>query len=207
MPLKFAGSFCFLRRSIVEMNLFELFLGPLEKGGLDYMVTGSVAAMNYGEPRLTNDVDLILALTAESLHQLETAFPEDHFYRAPHEVLLAELARSQRGHTNIIHHDTGFRADIYFRAHDPLHVWAWPRRNRFEVHETLLAWFAPPEYVILRKLEYYQEGKSEKHLNDIRNILSQDAFDHLATSSDISDWAETLGLQNLWSQVRESAAE
>lgn len=32
-------------------------------------------------------------------------------------------------------------------------------------------WVAPPEYVILRKLEYYKEGKSDKHLTDIKNIL------------------------------------
>ncbi|HRI86647.1 MAG TPA: hypothetical protein PK869_00200, partial [Candidatus Hydrogenedentes bacterium] len=30
---------------------------------------------------------------------------------------------------------------------------------------------APPEYVILRKLEYFREGGSEKHLHDIRTML------------------------------------
>ena len=184
------------------MNLFSLFLGPLESAGLDYMVSGSVAAMNYGEPRLTNDVDLILALGPGSLDRLETAFPEAEFYRAPTEVLLAELARAQRGHTNIIHHETGFRADLYFRANDPLHAWAWPRRNRFEVADGLDAWFAPPEYVILRKLEFYQEGQSEKHLNDVRGILDQPEFAALASSSDIAAWAERLGIKTTWDQIR-----
>ncbi len=32
-------------------------------------------------------------------------------------------------------------------------------------------WIAPPEYVILRKLEYYREGGSQKHLDDIIGIL------------------------------------
>ena len=187
------------------MNLFELFLGPLEKADLDFMVSGSVAAMNYGEPRLTNDVDLILALTVESLSSLELAFSDDHYYRAPREVLLTEIGRSQRGHTNIIHHETGFRADIYFRAHDPLHAWAWPRRNRFAITEDLQAWFAPPEYVILRKLEYYKEGMSEKHLNDIRNILSQETYHHLTTSADIADWSTRLGLKALWHQFQEGS--
>ena len=31
---------------------------------------------------------------------------------------------------------------------------------------------APVEYVILRKLEYYREGGSDKHLHDISSILS-----------------------------------
>ncbi len=36
-------------------ELFLLFTGPLDEAGMAYMVTGSVAAMVYGEPRLTND--------------------------------------------------------------------------------------------------------------------------------------------------------
>lgn len=184
------------------MNLFSLFLRPLESAGLDYMVSGSVAAMNYGEPRLTNDIDLILALTPSSLKRLESAFPEADFYRAPTEVLLTELARAQRGHSNIIHHASGFRADLYFRANDPLHAWAWPRRRRFEVDDGLEAWFAPPEYVILRKLEFYQEGQSEKHLNDIRAMLDQPAIEHLRDSSDIADWTMRLGLNETWQRLR-----
>ena len=74
------------------MNLFTLFLGPLEQAELDYMITGSVAAMNYGEPRLTNDIDLILALPAASVPSLETAFPEEEYYRAPTEILLTDRA-------------------------------------------------------------------------------------------------------------------
>lgn len=44
------------------MNLFSITLRPLEIARLDYRISGSVAAMNDGEPRLTNDIDLILAL-------------------------------------------------------------------------------------------------------------------------------------------------
>jgi len=183
------------------MNLFSIILRPLETAGLDYMISGSVAAMNYGDPRLTNDIDLILALSPESIPRLEEAFPEAAFYRAPTEVLLTEIARAQRGHTNIIHHDSGFRADIYFRANDPLHAWAWPRRQRFEVDDDLEAWFAPPEYVILRKLEYYQEGRSEKHLNDIRAMLDQPELEKLRNCSEVRDWAVTLGVVEIWDRL------
>lgn len=188
------------------MNLFSIILGPLESAGLDYMVSGSVAAMTYGEPRLTNDIDLILALSPASIPRLEAAFPESDFYRAPTGVLLTEISRSQRGHTNIIHHDSGFRADIYFRANDSLHAWAWPRRQRFEVDDDLEAWFAPPEYVILRKLEYYKEGQSEKHLNDIRAMLAQPEHEKLRNSREIQDWSNTLGVAGIWKRLIEKPA-
>jgi hypothetical protein len=39
-----------------------VFTRRLEAQGLRYMVTGSVAAMSYGEPRFTNDVDIVIVL-------------------------------------------------------------------------------------------------------------------------------------------------
>lgn len=183
------------------MNLFSLIIQPLETAEFDYMISGSVAAMMYGEPRMTNDIDIILAVTRESLPKLESVFAEEDFYLSPTEVLLAEIARAQRGHTNIIHHQTGFRADIYFRASDPLHSWAWQYRQRAEIENHLLAWFAPPEYVILRKLEYYNEGGSEKHVNDIIAMLQQPDLATLPSSAVINEWAKKMGLTENWTKI------
>ena len=47
-------------------DLLSLFIEPLERLNLDYMITGSVASMLYGEPRLTNDVDLVLDLLSST---------------------------------------------------------------------------------------------------------------------------------------------
>ncbi len=41
-------------------DLFGLFVRPLHESGLRYMVSGSLASIYYGEPRLTMDVDLVL---------------------------------------------------------------------------------------------------------------------------------------------------
>jgi hypothetical protein len=183
-------------------NLFSLIIKPLEENEFDYMISGSVAAMTYGEPRLTNDIDLVLALPLKVIPNLEKAFPDDQFYHAPTEVIVAEASRAQRGHTNIIHHQTGFRADVYFRGNDDLHAWAWSRRQRLEIEPGLMASFAPPEYVILRKLEYFAEGHSEKHLTDIRAILEQDEMSHLAGSEDIKEWSQKLGVAEHWEKIQ-----
>ena len=151
-------------------ELFSLFVEPLNRAGLRYMVTGSLAAIAYGEPRLTLDVDLVLALPPEALPTLAVSFPAPDFYCPPKEVLLLECGRTQRGHFNLIHAGSGLKADIYLAGRDPLHAWALERRRLIEV-EGLRVWFAPAEYVIVRKLQYYQEGRSEKHLQDLRGIL------------------------------------
>ena len=151
-------------------ELITLFIEPLEQHGLRYLVTGSVAAMAYGEPRLTNDIDLILEIKPEDIDSLTQAFPGSHYYLPPLEIIHSERVRSQRGHLNIFHLETMLKADIYLAGSDPLHHWAFQHSQRMEIEGTSVA-FAPPEYVILRKLEFFQEGGSEKHLRDIASIL------------------------------------
>ena len=59
-------------------------------------------------------------------------------------------------------------------------------------------WFAPPEYVILRKLAYYRDGGSQKHLYDIRSILdvSGDELDF----SEIDRRVDDMGLRGAWKE-------
>lgn len=42
-----------------------LFAGRFNAIGVEYMVTGATAAIVYGQPRLTNDLDVVLALRGE----------------------------------------------------------------------------------------------------------------------------------------------
>jgi len=46
-----------------DHNLFGIYLNILNKNQIQYFVTGSVASIVYGEPRLTHDIDLIIFLT------------------------------------------------------------------------------------------------------------------------------------------------
>jgi hypothetical protein len=89
-------------------DLFRLFTRRLSALGASYMVSGSVAVIVYGEPRLTHDVDLIVVLNRDQLVRLPQVFPPSEFYLPPIEVLLVEASREHRGHFNIIHHETGF---------------------------------------------------------------------------------------------------
>ncbi|MDB6030210.1 MAG: hypothetical protein JWM16_548 [Verrucomicrobiales bacterium] len=49
---------------MLEANLFLLFARPLNRAGIRYAMTGSIAAIFYGEPRLTHDVDFVVFLNA-----------------------------------------------------------------------------------------------------------------------------------------------
>ena len=84
-------------------------LEPLERHGLPYCVTGSVAASVYGEPRLTADIDVVLLLKATDIDALRGAFPESAYYMPPVETLRLQAARGSRGSLNLIHHASQFR--------------------------------------------------------------------------------------------------
>jgi hypothetical protein len=153
-----------------EPELFLVFLKPLNRLKLEYMITGATAAIVYGTPRLTNDLDVVLKLNLSEINEFRKAFTEDDYYVPPEEVITAEISREYHGHVNLLHLETGYKADCYIVGHDPLHIWALKNRRALEFHSETI-WIAPPEYVILRKLQYYREGGSEKHLNDIRNMI------------------------------------
>ena len=182
-------------------NLFALFTSRFEALGLSYMVTGSVAAIVYGEPRFTHDVDLVVRVEgSRDAEALADTFPLDEFYCAPPEVIAVEAARRRRGHFNIIHHDSGFKADVYLFAKDGLHAWGMANRRRVEVQGEDV-WLAPPEYVIVRKLEYFREGGAAKHVDDIRGILALTPVDDEALRARI----DALGLNQIWSEVGRSS--
>ena len=152
-------------------NPVSIFAPPLNEAGLRWITVGSIAASAYGEFRVTNDVDLVLVMNRGDASQLARAFPDEEFYRPPLEVMEVEAARAQRGHFNLIHHQTGFKADVYLAGRDPLSAWALANRRQAMVAGTNV-WLAPPEHVVIGKLEFYREGGSEKHLRDIRAMLA-----------------------------------
>lgn len=57
------------------------FLGPLERLGLPYCITGSVAASVYGEPRLTADIDVVLLMRMEDIAGLKLRRRANHDFQ------------------------------------------------------------------------------------------------------------------------------
>jgi len=182
-----------------EPDLIELFVRPLERLQIRYVLTGSVAAMLYGEPRVTHDIHLVVFLTTADILRLTEAYPLAEFYVPPIEVLMTEATRTPKGQFNVIHIGSALKGDFHTANRDAFHAWAFRNARRYSIAGLSIR-LAPPEYVIVRKLEYFREGGSEKHLRDIRGMLriSGELLDRAALEA----WVRRQGVTQEWDRVR-----
>lgn len=123
--------------------------------------------MSYGEPRATLDVDVVIALDASGLDALQRLFPAPEFYLS---VEAAREAVRSNAQFNVIHPESGMKVD-FFVAGDAVEESQIRRRLRRLILPGVEAWCSPPEELIVKKLSYYQQGASDKHLRDIASML------------------------------------
>jgi hypothetical protein len=175
-----------------QAELLRFIAYAFEHQGVLYAVTGSHASFAYGEQRFTNDIDVVARIQPHQLRGFLGEFPEDQFYISEDG---AKYACEHGGQFNIIHPESGLKIDIIIPEKrdwpDELH-----RRIRLQTAENESAWFIAPEDLILKKMDFYREGGSEKHLRDIAGILKvqKENLDRQY----ISQWASRLGLSEIW---------
>lgn len=172
------------------------FLRLIEQIPLEYMITGSIAAILYGKPRLTHDMDVVVIFPSQKVQVFCEYFAGDEFYSPPIETIQQEIKRGDQGHMNIIDQVSGFKVDLYPFKEDPLVQWGFEHRKKMEILPQEAVWVAPPEYVILKKLIYYKEGGSDKHLDDIRSMLEVSGKD--INKNLIESWVQKLNLLKSW---------
>ena len=166
-----------------------------------YMLVGSYGSGAWGEPRFTQDIDIVVSLSADDAPVLLRAFPFP-------EYLLSEEAVRQalrtRGQFNIIHSGSAAKIDVMLSSRDTWGRTEMARRRRMQITGDLTAFVASPEDIILGKLLYYKEGRSDKHLRDIAGILriSPEQVDRQY----VLEWARRLGVLDLWQAVLDRLA-
>jgi hypothetical protein len=183
-----------------QSELLRYVTGVLEQLSLRYFVTGSVATIFFGEPRFTNDIDIVVDLPPSRIPDFCRAFPGDDFYVSEEAIRKAVF---RKGQFNVIHPASGLKVDIMIPAENSFNRNRFARVKRLRPSSDYEAVFASPEDVILKKLEYHRQGGSEKHLRDIAGILkiSREGIDF----SYIDEWASQLGLREIWLKVRTAA--
>jgi hypothetical protein len=179
-----------------QADLMRMAVEVLERLDIPYLVVGSAASSIYGEPRMTQDIDIVIDPTSAQLDQLCAAFPPDDYYVS---VDAAHDALRTRTQFNVIHPESAHKIDFIIAGQDEWGRSQITRGNRVALLPGLRGVAGAPEDVILSKMMYYREGGSEKHLRDITGMLriSSGKID----LADIQKWAEKLGLDEVWQAV------
>jgi len=72
-------------------DLLERLVAVLERLQIPYLITGSVAAMAYGEPRLTNNIDVVVDLDEAHVAPFAAQFPRDEYSERRGDLRRADL--------------------------------------------------------------------------------------------------------------------
>jgi hypothetical protein len=179
-------------------ELLKHLSSTLEGLGIPYLVTGSMASTNYGEPRFTNDIDVVVALKDSQAADLYAAFPPPEYYCSLTAIAQAIRDRFQ---FNILQPGSGLKVDVIVATDSDFDRSRLTRGRRLPAGADFEATFAAPEDVILKKLEYFREGGSEKHLRDIVGILKVqgERIDH----EYLRDWIDKLSVKTEWALIEE----
>ncbi|MEO6436264.1 MAG: hypothetical protein ABIP55_10975 [Tepidisphaeraceae bacterium] len=179
-----------------QADLVRFVVATLEDLHVPYMVVGSFASGAYGEPRFTQDIDIVIDLQPDQVDTLMARLPPSDFYMSRDAAL---AAIGSNGQFNVIHPESGNKIDFLIARQDPWGREQLRRRVRIELLNGLDAFAARPEDVIVAKLLYYQEGGSEKHLRDITGMfkLTPDGIDRAY----VRQWATQLGVLDAWEAV------
>lgn len=176
-----------------ELQVLQTVVDRLEKAGIAYMVSGSMAMNYYAQPRLTRDIDIVVELSITDVKKLTELFAND-FY-VDDEMIRNAIA--QQGMFNMIHNDFVFKVDFIIRKDTLYRKEEFSRRFPVEI-AGFRVWVVTAEDLILSKLVWGKVSHSEMQLNDVRNLIATVAglkVDY------ISHWASELSITDLWESV------
>lgn len=181
-------------------DLLRYTVAALEKLGTRYFVTGSTASIFFGEPRFTNDLDVVVDLREGDIAELCAEFPAPEFYLSEEAV---HRAVAQKGIFNILNPVAGLKVDVIVPPDSMFNRSRFSRIQKIRTDANFQACFTSAEDLIVKKMEFFREGGSEKHLRDITGILkvTGTALDYQY----IESWAENLGLETIWRTILHAA--
>lgn len=175
-----------------ELDVLRDVSQRLDAAGIAFMLTGSLAMSYYAQPRMTRDIDLVVALGADDAARVVRLFAPDYY--VDRQAVTRALAR----HTvfNLIHNESVIKVDCIVLKPDPYRQEEFGRRRQVALGD-FRTWIVSREDLILSKLYWAKDSRSETQLRDVRNLLASDCdADYLHSR------AQTVGVAELLHEVQ-----
>ncbi len=165
----------------------------LDEAGIGYMLTGSMALNYYAVPRMTRDIDVVVEISEDDAERVAGIFEPDYLVER---AAIAE-AVAHESMFNLIHLESVIKVDCIVRKAEPFRRQEFARRQRISL-PGFDTWIVSKEDLILSKLHWARDSRSERQLDDVRNLLAsgcdREYLDAGLRMLDLGDIAKEAGL-------------
>jgi hypothetical protein len=168
-----------------ELDVLGIVGDRLTARGIPFMLTGSFAMAHYAAPRMTRSLDIVVALQPQDVPQVVAAFSADFYIDA--DAVMAAIASERL--FNLMHYGSGIKVDLIVRKSSEYRVLEFSRRRHVEMG-AIRTWSR--EDLILSKLVWARDARSELQLRDVAQLLSGPVDDDY-----LRTWAPVLGVESL----------
>lgn len=176
-----------------ELDVLKTVTARLDAAGIPYMVTGSTALNYYAVPRMTRDIDLVAELSVADVGRVCDLFQAD--FDLDREAVRQAIDRQST--FNVIHVALAVKVDLVVRKDTEYRRTEFARRREvaFEGHRFSIV---APEDLVISKLDWARDTRSEVQLGDVRNLLR--AVPDIDRAY-LERWVSGLGLGALYREV------
>jgi len=157
------------------------------------MLTGSTAMNFYAQPRMTRDIDLVVALEPADAERAVKLFETDYYISD--EAVTQAIKRESV--FNAVHLQSMIKVDVIVRKNSPFRKMEFERRVNFRVRNRDI-WIASKEDLIISKLFWAKDTFSEIQIRDIKNLVSTGCDEMY-----IENWSAQLNLSELWKKCHQ----
>jgi len=174
-----------------EIDIVRDVSARFEQLRIDYMLTGSMAMNYYAQPRMTRDIDLVVALTKADAARVVQLFSADYY-------VSAEAVESSIAHEsifNLIHQESIIKVDCILLKQSAYRQSEFKRRIRIRIGD-FETWIVSKEDLILSKLFWARDSRSELQMRDVKNLILAGC-----DRSYIERWTHALGVHILWEEL------
>jgi hypothetical protein len=176
-----------------EIDIVRDISRRFEQAAIPYMLTGSMAMNYYAQPRMTRDIDVVIAIVPEDVDRIAALFRPDYY-------VSEESIRESLAHEsifNLIHQESVIKVDCIIRKKIEYRRVEFERRRRISILD-FTTFIVSKEDLIISKLLWAKDSHSELHLGDVRNLLAT-GYD----TAYLRRWTRELGLDSLLEECLE----
>jgi hypothetical protein len=170
-----------------EIDIVRDISRKFEKAGIAYMLTGSMAMNYYAQPRMTRDIDVVVAIGPENIERIAALFRPEYY-------VSEENIRESIAHEsvfNLIHHESVIKVDCIARKSSEYRQVEFERRQRVSILD-FTTFIVSKEDLIISKLSWAKDSRSALQLGDVKNLLAT-GYDAVY----LQRWTRELGLDTL----------